>query len=112
MATDHHTGERRRSYTWGSRMGMTEWSQWLGGVLAMAALACSAGVPDDQPPSRDWAAERQRMVDQQLRARDIRSARVLDAMRSVPRHLFIPEASRRDATTTRRSRSATARRSP
>jgi len=76
---------------------MTEWSQWLGGVLAMAALACSAGVPDDQPPSRDWAAERQRMVDQQLRARDIRSARVLDAMRSVPRHLFIPEASRRDA---------------
>jgi protein-L-isoaspartate(D-aspartate) O-methyltransferase len=76
---------------------MTEWSQWLGGVLAMAALACSAGVPDEQPPSRDWTAERQRMVDQQLRARDIRSLGVLDAMRSVPRHLFIPEANRRDA---------------
>jgi protein-L-isoaspartate(D-aspartate) O-methyltransferase len=37
------------------------------------------------------------MVDQQLRARDIRSLGVLDAMRSVPRHLFIPEANRRDA---------------
>jgi protein-L-isoaspartate(D-aspartate) O-methyltransferase len=45
----------------------------------------------------EMTAERQRMVDQQLRARDIRSPRVLDAMSAVPRHLFIPEASRRDA---------------
>ncbi len=37
------------------------------------------------------------MVIQQLRARDIRSPRVLDAMRTVPRHLFVPEAQRRDA---------------
>jgi protein-L-isoaspartate(D-aspartate) O-methyltransferase len=44
----------------------------------------------------DMTAERQRMVDQQLRARDIRSGRVLDAMGAVPRHLFIPEANRSD----------------
>jgi protein-L-isoaspartate(D-aspartate) O-methyltransferase len=34
------------------------------------------------------------MVEQQLRARDIRSERVLEAMRTVPRHLFVPEAQR------------------
>jgi protein-L-isoaspartate(D-aspartate) O-methyltransferase len=37
------------------------------------------------------------MVDQQLRARDIRSARVLDAMLAVPRHLFVPEPQRAEA---------------
>ena len=37
------------------------------------------------------------MVDDQLRARDIRSARVLDAMLRVPRHLFVPEAQRAQA---------------
>jgi len=34
------------------------------------------------------------MVDEQLRARDIRSAPVLDAMLNVPRHLFVPEPQR------------------
>ena len=37
------------------------------------------------------------MVIQQLRERDIRSPRVLDAMRAVPRHRFVPEAERREA---------------
>lgn len=35
---------------------------------------------------------RDRMVDQQLAARDIVDARVLDAMRRVPRHEFVPPA--------------------
>lgn len=39
------------------------------------------------------------MVDEQLRARDIRSAQVLDAMRRVPRHLFVPESWRAAAYT-------------
>jgi protein-L-isoaspartate(D-aspartate) O-methyltransferase len=34
---------------------------------------------------------RQRMVEQQLVGRDIRDERVLEAMRSVPRELFVPE---------------------
>lgn len=34
------------------------------------------------------------MVDQQLKGRDIRDARVLDAMLTVPRHLFVPEPRR------------------
>jgi protein-L-isoaspartate(D-aspartate) O-methyltransferase len=37
------------------------------------------------------------MVDQQLRGRNIRDARVLEAMEIVPRHLFVPEDLRRSA---------------
>jgi protein-L-isoaspartate(D-aspartate) O-methyltransferase len=54
--------------------------------------ACSSAVP--QMTEDRWTIERQRMVEQQLRARDIRDARVLDAMRRVPRHLFVPEDER------------------
>lgn len=39
----------------------------------------------------DCAAARARMVDAQLRERDIADPRVLDAMGRVPRHLFVPE---------------------
>lgn len=38
-----------------------------------------------------------RMVAEQIRARGVRDARVLDALTRVPRHLFIPEACRADA---------------
>jgi len=34
--------------------------------------------------------ERQNMVDEQLVGRDLRDERVLEAMRAVPRHLFVP----------------------
>ncbi|HLF56207.1 MAG TPA: protein-L-isoaspartate(D-aspartate) O-methyltransferase [Thermoanaerobaculia bacterium] len=37
------------------------------------------------------------MVDDQIRARDVRDARVLAAMAKVPRHLFVPEAYRQQA---------------
>jgi protein-L-isoaspartate(D-aspartate) O-methyltransferase len=48
----------------------------------------------NQTDDERWAAERTRMVDDQLRARDIRSPAVLDAMRRVPRHRFVPEDAR------------------
>jgi len=38
--------------------------------------------------------ERNRMVDEQIVARGVKDPRVLDVMRKVPRHLFIPEAMR------------------
>jgi protein-L-isoaspartate(D-aspartate) O-methyltransferase len=38
----------------------------------------------------DYGARRTRMVDEQLVARGVRSGDVLAAMRSVPRHLFVP----------------------
>ena len=50
-----------------------------------------------QRSARDWDAARRRMVDEQLRARDISSPRVLEAMLAVPRHLFVPESLRDEA---------------
>jgi protein-L-isoaspartate(D-aspartate) O-methyltransferase len=68
---------------------------WIGSLLAL--LACGPGVNDPQRGPHDWDGERRRMVEEQLRARDIRSARVLDAMLTVPRHLFVPESRRSQA---------------
>lgn len=65
-------------------------------VLAAALAACSGGA-DAQQRTQDREAERNRMVDDQLRARDIRDERVLRAMRDVPRHLFVPEPERQQA---------------
>jgi protein-L-isoaspartate(D-aspartate) O-methyltransferase len=48
-------------------------------------------------PELDFRAERARMVEQQLRARDIVDERVLNAMDRVPRELFVPESDRRRA---------------
>ncbi|MDD4255844.1 MAG: protein-L-isoaspartate O-methyltransferase, partial [Methanofollis sp.] len=39
---------------------------------------------------RDYTEARRQMVDQQIRARGVRSARVVAAMLEVPRHLFVP----------------------
>ena len=66
-------------------------------TLSVAALACNVTGTEAQRGADDGDAQRRQMVEQQLIARDIRSARVLDAMRSVPRHLFVPEAQRRNA---------------
>jgi protein-L-isoaspartate(D-aspartate) O-methyltransferase len=46
---------------------------------------------------RDYAAARETMVRDQLQRRGITDAQVLQAMRDVPRHLFVPPESRRDA---------------
>jgi protein-L-isoaspartate(D-aspartate) O-methyltransferase len=42
----------------------------------------------------DWSAQRERMVRTQIEARGVRDGAVLDAMRTVPRHLFVPESYR------------------
>ena len=60
--------------------------------------------PAAQPPGNSQgqgedarAAERERMVRDQIEQRGIKDKRVLDAMRSVPRHLFVPERIREHA---------------
>lgn len=45
----------------------------------------------------DWRAEAQRMVENQIAARGVKDPRVLDAMRRVPRHRFLPESRRDEA---------------
>jgi len=44
-----------------------------------------------------WETKAAEMVEKQIQARGILSERVLDAMRAVPRHLFIPEELRESA---------------
>ncbi|MBD0347520.1 MAG: protein-L-isoaspartate(D-aspartate) O-methyltransferase [Thermoleophilia bacterium] len=48
-------------------------------------------------PEDSFAAARARMVDEQLRARDVVAERVLEAMARVPREIFVPEHLRRHA---------------
>ena len=61
--------------------------------LCVPAAACAG----QHPPEDDDAARRQRMVEQQLAPRGIDDARVLEAMRNVPRHRFVPDAVAPDA---------------
>ncbi len=49
------------------------------------------------PPLDDRTAERQRMVEHDLKQRGIEAPRVLAAMRRVPRHRFVPEVVRSSA---------------
>ncbi len=66
-------------------------------TLVVTALAFGISGALAQRSTRDWEADRRRMVDEQLAARDIRSQRLLSTMLSVPRHLFVPEAQRAKA---------------
>ncbi|MCB2229183.1 protein-L-isoaspartate(D-aspartate) O-methyltransferase [bacterium] len=49
------------------------------------------------PQEAQFAALRNEMVERQIIDRDVRDPRVLAAMRSVKRHLFVPERFRKDA---------------
>jgi protein-L-isoaspartate(D-aspartate) O-methyltransferase len=58
-----------------------------------------AGEPEARAPEiaeseARWASERAEMVERQIAARDIRNPRVLEAMRKVPRHEFVPPDAR------------------
>lgn len=46
---------------------------------------------------KDYTKLRERMIEKQLIARDIKDQRVLDTMRSVPRHLFVDSCNRHKA---------------
>lgn len=82
--------------------------QVLVGLLSLAAgvvLACGptpavapSPLPSVTPTPVPTAAEetaflaqRERMVSEDIQARGVSDARVLEAMRAVPRHLFVPE---------------------
>jgi protein-L-isoaspartate(D-aspartate) O-methyltransferase len=61
----------------------------VGWVAIGVAVACQGAT--------EYGQERERMVRTQIEARGVRDPRVLDAMRSVPRHLFAPEEQRQAA---------------
>ena len=57
--------------------------------LLFAALA-TTGCGQQRLTSADFAAQRQRMVEQQLKSRGIKDERLLAAMAKVPREEFVP----------------------
>ena len=61
-------------------------------ALAAAALCLAAGAQMPDLAESDWQARADRMVREQVEARGVRDARVLAALRAVPRHRFVPEA--------------------
>ncbi len=91
-------------------------SERLGRAVGLAqprsAVRPHRGYPAGMGVDDAAASDRRRMVEQQLRARGIQDERVLDAMGSIPRELFIDRiASGTAPTPTRRSRSRPVRRS-
>ena len=64
--------------------------------LLFAAIA-TGGCGHQGPIAGNFAAQRQRMVEKQLKARGIKDERVLTAMAKVPREEFIPADARADA---------------
>jgi protein-L-isoaspartate(D-aspartate) O-methyltransferase len=77
--------------------GRERWRRAALGTVLAAVLACDIDDRRREQEGLEWTAERAQMVDEQLQARDISSRRVLDAMRRVPRHLFVPEPNRAGA---------------
>jgi protein-L-isoaspartate(D-aspartate) O-methyltransferase len=68
-------------------------------VVPAVVMMCVCTDTDDASASRqdEFTADRQRMVGEQIAARDVRDPRVLAAMRDVPRHLFVPPELQRQA---------------
>jgi protein-L-isoaspartate(D-aspartate) O-methyltransferase len=61
---------------------------------ATGVLIGSCNSRGEQPPDAtepDWKMQRERMVSQQIEARGVKDPLVLESMREVPRHLFVPE---------------------
>jgi hypothetical protein len=69
-------------------------ASWNVAILLLVMVAGCGIAGNGQRDGAEWNTQRKRMVEEQLRARDISSARVLDAMLAVPRHLFVPESVR------------------
>jgi protein-L-isoaspartate(D-aspartate) O-methyltransferase len=61
------------------------------------ALTVSCAPSAESLDEADLARARERMVDEQVAARGVRDAKTLAAVRKVPRHLFVPPASLRQA---------------
>ena len=63
----------------------------------MVSSMTPADCPPDGVQQDPFARARQAMVANQIAARGVKDPRVLDAMRAVPRHEFVPLSSREDA---------------
>src|SRR5947207_12577242 len=65
--------------------------------LVAAALVATSGCQKRPASTSEFAGERQKMVEQQLKPRGVRDERVLAAMGKTPREEFVPENRRAQA---------------
>jgi protein-L-isoaspartate(D-aspartate) O-methyltransferase len=84
LCRERPAGRRRRGAAerWGLRLCLA----------ALAAVALTAGAAGSAGEEARWTARRWAMVDEQIARRGIEERTVLEAMRRVPRHLFVPPA--------------------
>jgi len=72
--------------------------RWKALSVALVLLTACAPAPSPTPTAPGdeavFAQQRERMVIETIQARGITDERVLEAMRTVPRHLFVPEEQR------------------
>jgi protein-L-isoaspartate(D-aspartate) O-methyltransferase len=66
-------------------------------LVLITAVLISIAPSRVTSQANDFQTDRARMVDRQIAARGIRNPAVLDAMRTVPRHEFVPEPYRSSA---------------
>jgi protein-L-isoaspartate(D-aspartate) O-methyltransferase len=71
--------------------------RYVWAILVVAAGVQGPSAVGLQRAVGDFEAQRLRMVNEQLKGRDIRDPRVLEAIFRVPRHLFVPESLRTQA---------------
>lgn len=76
---------------------VTQLGWLLPSALLVWALACRPASGADGQARDRFMAERLNMVETQIRARGVKDPRVLDAMRKVPRHEFVPSSYERQA---------------
>jgi protein-L-isoaspartate(D-aspartate) O-methyltransferase len=72
---------------------MSVWALWWSALVLVGCLACAAAsneyASSSSQDEKIYAERRRQMVETQMRARDIKDARVLAAMEKVPRHRFV-----------------------
>ena len=69
-------------------------------ALMLTLLSATCLMSSEQPEKSDpYATAREMMVEQQIAARGIADRRLLEAMRTVPRHELVPPTARRKPST-------------
>ncbi len=69
-----------------------------GSIAILAVIGCNSdGGTQPGLTEPDWTMQREEMVSQQIEARGVKDPSVLSSLRSVPRHLFVPENYREGA---------------
>jgi protein-L-isoaspartate(D-aspartate) O-methyltransferase len=74
--------------------GRGRWRRVATAILAVLGWSMNGA---DRGTDEAFAEERERMVTDQIEARGVRDARVLAALRAIPRHEFVPEGQRAHA---------------